>query len=201
MKLKDFTVTVYYDYLCPWCYLGQIAAKRLQYEYCAQIDWRPLLIHPEIPPEGMRMTPEEKASKADMYERVSRMAKVNGLPITFPEHMVYTKLALEATEYAREQGRLLPFNEAVFKKLFGEGKDIGNWDVLSSAAEEAGLNGEEMRRMTESGRYAAAIDKYTLEAQQRDIDSLPTYILNDAYAVVGPQPFEVFQLVIEKLVQ
>ena len=51
--------------------------------------------------------------------------------------------------------------------------------------------------MTESGAYSALIDAQTALAEQQGIDSLPTYILNDSYAVIGPQPYEVFQKVLE----
>jgi predicted DsbA family dithiol-disulfide isomerase len=203
MGQREFTVTVYYDYICPWCYLGQIVAKRLRSEHGARIDWLPLLLHPEISPEGRILTPEEKDGKAEMYERVTRMAKANKLDIVFPGRMVYTRRAIEATEYARGQGRrkLLSFHEAVFDRLYGKGQDVGDWGVLGSAAAEAGLDAEEMRRTTESGRYGAVVEAQFLEAERRGIDSLPTYILDGRYAVIGPQPYEVFQLVLDKMAE
>ncbi|MDD2351037.1 MAG: DsbA family protein [Synergistaceae bacterium] len=197
MEDRILEVTVYYDYICPWCYVGQTVAKRMQAELGAHLNWLPLLLHPETPPCGEEFSPEKKESLVETVARVTQMAEAGGLPVVFPGRMIYTRRALEATEYAREQHKLLPFHEVVFKKIFGEGKDIGSWEVLRSAAAEAGLNADEMQRMTESGAYSALIDAQTALAEQQGIDSLPTYILNDSYAVIGPQPYEVFQKVLE----
>ncbi len=201
MKQTYLKVSIYYDYICPWCYIGQIVAKRLQSEYGALLDWKPFLLHPHIPLEGKFMTQEERESKFEMFEKVTQIANANNLPIVFPNRMIYTKLAIEATEYARERGRVCAFNEAVFHKIYGKGKDISNWEVLAQVAVESGLDPEDMRRRVEGGNYTEFVEKQFIEAEERGIDSLPTYILNDSYAIVGAQPFEVFELVLDRMTQ
>lgn len=199
MNRNELNVTVYYDYICPWCYLGQIVAKRLQNEYGALLNWRPLLLHPEVPVQGRIMLPGEIESKKDMFERVTQMAKINSIPLVFPGYMIHTKRAMEASEYAREHGKLNNFHEEVFNMLYGQGKDIGNWNVLAEAAEAAGLDPKEMQLRTESGSYTKLVEDQSRNAEQNGIDSLPTYILNDSYVVIGPQPIQVFDLVLERM--
>ncbi len=113
--------------------------------------------------------------------------------------MVYTRRALEATEYARGKGKALDFKQVVFQKLFGQGEDISRWPVLRAAAEEVGLDPDEMQQLTASGVYNMLIEREKLKAQKRGINEVPTYVLNDNYAVVGVQPLEVFQLVLEQM--
>jgi predicted DsbA family dithiol-disulfide isomerase len=201
MASIPFSVVVYYDYECPWCYAGQAQARRLEKEYGATIDWQPVTAHPEVPPEGLPISPDMQTPIEGMFERVRRLTTAAGLPLVPWHHMIYTRYAFEATEYARERDKLHVFNKAVFLKLFEEGKDIAQWSVLKEAAVESGLNGDEMLRLTQGGRYTQTVDAYLAQAEQKGIDSLPTYALNGSYAVVGPQPFEVFQLVIDKLRQ
>lgn len=134
-----------------------------------------------------------------MIERVTKIARANNMPIVFPGRMVYTRRALEATEYARGKGKALDFKQVVFQKLFGQGEDIGRWPVLRAAAEEVGLDPDEMQQLTASGVYNMLIEREKLKAQKRGINEVPTYVLNDNYAVAGVQPLEVFQLVLEQM--
>lgn len=104
-----------------------------------------------------------------------------------------SRRALEASEFAREQGRHEAFHRVVFRKFYGEGEELNSWATLRSAAEEVGLDPEAMERQTESGHYRAAVDAQIAEARAMGITGVPTYIFNNKYAVVGAQPYEVFQ--------
>ncbi len=116
-----------------------------------------------------------------------------------PEVIPNSRLALEASEYARERGRHEAFHEAVFRKFYGEGQDIGRWDVLWAAAVAVGLDPEGMQRETAAGRYRAAVDAQIAEAQAIGITGVPTFIFDGRYAVVGAQPYEVFRGVMGRI--
>ena len=45
-------VTIYSDYICPFCYIGKDRADRLQQEFDVEIEWKGFEIHPETPEEG-----------------------------------------------------------------------------------------------------------------------------------------------------
>ena len=65
--------------------------------------------------------------------------------------------------------------------------------VLRSAAEEVGLNADEMQQLVESSRYTDFVEEQVRWAQQIGVTGVPTYVINDRYAVVGAQPYEVFK--------
>lgn len=165
------------------------------------MDWRPFLLHPETPLEGEPFSPEKRQSLVPMVKRVGEIAKAMGLPINFPDRMTSTLRALLATEYAREHDKLRAFNYAVFHRFYGLGQDIGSWEVLRASAKEVGLDGDAMQSLIESGEYNAILEKWTVEAANLGISEVPTYIINNSYAVVGAQPYEVFQLVLEQIAQ
>ncbi len=171
----------------------------MQKEYGAEVDWQPFLLHPEIPPEGREITPERRQAMMPSLTRIMQRAKLDNLPYVVPGKMVYSRLALEATEYAREQGKLLPFHRAVFHKLYGEGQDIGSWEVLSDVARSVGLDADDMMRAVTSGAYSAAIETQMAKAQRLGLDGVPAYILNNKHAVVGAQPYEVFQRLLDEI--
>ena len=56
-----------------------------------------------------------------------------------------------------------------------------------------------MQRMVEAGTYTAAVQSEVDQAYQIGVTGVPTYVLNDRYAIVGAQPYEVFQRALERL--
>jgi predicted DsbA family dithiol-disulfide isomerase len=174
-------------------------AERLQKEHRADVDWQPFLLHPEIPPEGREITADRRQAMMPALSRIIQRAKLDNLPYVVPGKMVYSRLALEATEYAREQGKLPSFHHAVFHKLYGEGQDIGSWEVLSDIARNVGLDADAMLHAVASGAFSAALDVQMAKAQSLGLNSVPTYIINNRHAVVGAQPYEVFQRLLEEI--
>ncbi len=45
--------TVFTDYICPFCYVGDVRLDRLREHFDLKINWCFLEIHPETPAEGM----------------------------------------------------------------------------------------------------------------------------------------------------
>jgi predicted DsbA family dithiol-disulfide isomerase len=162
-------------------------------EYNVDVEWRPYYLRPDTPSEGMDL-PEyilrARASGAD--ERLQSMAAVYGMEFNSPDRIYNTRLAHEATEYANEHGKPLEFHRVVFRKVYAEGQDIGKWDVLRAAAEEVGLDGQDMQNVVGGGKYTAHVAEQVRWAQQIGVTGVPTYVINDRYAIVGAQPYEVF---------
>jgi predicted DsbA family dithiol-disulfide isomerase len=122
--------------------------ERLKEEYRVDVEWRPFYLRPDTPPEGMEL-PEyiKRARDNGSEERLRTIAKLYGMEFKSTERIYNTRLAHEATEYAREHGKGNEFHRVVFRKVYAEGGDPSQWDVLRSAAEEAGLDAEEMQGM------------------------------------------------------
>lgn len=173
--------------------------ERLQAEYDVRVEWRGLEIHPEIPPEGLDWPPYLRARFGGMSDMLREEARQAGIPLLVPEIIPKSRRALEASEYAREQGRHKVFHKAVFRKFYGEGQDLSRWHVLAEAAEEAGLDANTMKRKTESGDYKAIIDAHKTELVALGATGVPLYIFDGKYAVIGLQPYEAFQEVMAQL--
>lgn len=198
----DFKLTVFSDYICPWCYVGQGVVEKLSAEYNVEVDWRPYYLNPNTPPEGMALPDYILRARANgSEERLAMMAEKHGLPFKSTERIYNTRLAHEATEYAREHGKLNEFHRVVFRKVYEEGYDISNWDVLRAAAEEVGLNGADMQQTVESGKYTREVADQVQWAQRIGVTGVPTYVINDKYAVVGAQPYEVFKNALSQILE
>jgi len=174
--------------------------ERLKEEHNVDVEWRPFYLRPDTPPEGMELPDYIKKGRANgSEERLRSMANAYGMEFKSTERIYNTRLAHEATEYAREHGKAIEFHRIVFRMVYAEGKDPSQWDVLRSAAQEAGLDDEAMQREVESGRYTEFVSQQVQEAYQIGVSGVPTYVINDRYALVGAQPYEVFKNALEQI--
>ena len=164
------------------------------------VEWRPYYLRADTPPEGMEL-PEyiKRARENGSEERLRSMAASHSMEFKSTERIYNTRLAHEATEYAREHGKGNEFHKVIFRLVYAEGKDISKWDVLRSAAEEVGLNAEEMQSAVESEKYKANVAEQVQWAYQIGVSGVPTYVINDRYALVGAQPYEVFKDALAKI--
>ncbi len=174
--------------------------EKLKADYDIDVDWRPFYLYWDTPPEG-RELPEhvKQARAAGSEQRLSQLAASFGMPFVSTRRVYNTRLAHEATEYARDHGKLIEFHRVVFRKVYGEGQDISQWDVLRAAAQEAGLDADEMQQQVQAGKYTANVEGQVQQAYRMGVSGVPTYVINNRYAVVGAQPYDVFKRALGKL--
>jgi len=168
--------------------------EKLKAEYQVAVEWRPFYLRPDTPPEGMELPDYIKQGRAKgSEERLRSMANAHGMKFESTERIYNTRIAHEATEYAREHGKGSEFHKVVFRKVYADGQDPSQWAVLRSAAEEVGLNADEMQREVENDKYRMDVASQVRWAYEIGVSGVPTYVINDRYAVVGAQPYEVFK--------
>jgi predicted DsbA family dithiol-disulfide isomerase len=56
-----------------------------------------------------------------------------------------------------------------------------------------------MQREVEGGMYTADVAEQVRNAYRIGVTGVPTYVINDRYAIVGAQPYEVFQKALEQI--
>jgi predicted DsbA family dithiol-disulfide isomerase len=175
--------------------------EKLKEEYNVDLEWRPFYLYWDTPPEGRELPDRVKQARASgSEERLSELARMHGLRFVSTKRIYNTRLAHEATEYARDHGKGNEFHKVVFRKVYAESGDISQWDVLRSAAQEVGLNADELQRAVESGDYTAIVEAQVKRAYQIGVSGVPTYVINERYAVVGAQPYEVFVNAIDQII-
>jgi predicted DsbA family dithiol-disulfide isomerase len=170
--------------------------EKLKEEYQVELEWRPFYLYLDTPLEG-RELPEyirqRRAQGQGSEGRLKEIASSYGLKFKSTERIYNTRVAHEATEYAREHGKGNEFHKAVFHKVYAEGRDPSQWEVLRAVAEQVGLNPDELQREVESEKYTANVADQVRWAYQIGVTGVPTYVINNRYAVVGAQPYEVFK--------
>lgn len=168
--------------------------EKLKNEYDIELEWRPFYLRPDTPPEGMELPDYVRRSQASGVDvRLKEMANSHGLDYAPVKRLYNTRLAHESTENARECGKGSEFHRVVFQKVFSQGLDISQWEVLREAAFEVGLDADEMQKQVLSGKYTEFVYEQVEEASQIGVSGVPTYVINERYAIVGAQPYEVFK--------
>jgi len=168
--------------------------EKLKVEYDIELEWRPFYLRPNTPPEGLDLPDYVLRARANgSEERLRLIADSYGLPFASTKRSYYTRRAHEATAYAISKGRGNDFHRVVFRKVYADGEDPASWKSLREAAEEVGLDGEDMQREVDEGKFTDEVASQVQWAYQIGVTGVPTYAINDRYAIVGAQPYEAFQ--------
>jgi predicted DsbA family dithiol-disulfide isomerase len=188
------------DFVCPWCYIGLVEVEKLRERYDFAIRFAPFLLDPSTPPEGKprrRMTaPDDPLTP--MEERAL------SLGIRFARGRTMTSnsmLAHQAAEYAAGHAPWEvqhAFHRRMFRAYFEDLEDVGDRAVILRVAGEAGLDTGELAEALESGAYEQQVEDGLAFARSAGISSVPTFIFEERYALVGAQPGEVFEHLLQR---
>lgn len=188
-------VTVFYDYNCPFCYLGSMSLNKLSGEFDMDIVWKGIEIHPELPPEG------KKRSKTLRSKRVAvsviEMAREDGFQIRLPGFAANSRLSLEGSEFARAKGRFKDFHERVYEAYFMRGQNIGDIGVLLGIGEYAGLDKQELEEALKSRSMFDKIENNKNESYKNHVLGVPTFMFGKL-PVHGYQSTDTFRKIILK---
>ncbi len=198
-------ITVFSDYICPFCYIGVVTLKQIQPDVPPfTLEWKGFQIHPEYPAAGIPVEQRMAQIGRERYEMIWKnilsLAETVGLTIRRPSVLTNSLMALEATEYAKEQGKGEPFSQAVYEAYFQEGQNIGDLDVIRTLARENGLDSNAVATHLQERTYAPRLEAARQEARTRGVSGVPTFIIGPAQ-IVGAQPRETFVSMLNRVAE
>jgi protein-disulfide isomerase len=132
----------------------------------------------------------------EVYTRLMKdyAGKVRFVYRDFPLYSIHPEAqpAAEAANCAGEQNAYWQYHDA----LFGQKNGLGA-AAFTQYASELGLNIDQFNKCVSEHRYKSEVDADFKFATSLGVSSTPTFFVN-GLAVVGAQPFEVFQQIIDK---
>ena len=153
-----------------------------------------------MPPEGR---PQQPSANLKSEPRVYMEARGEALGLQFSEGRTVrssSMLALQAAEFAADHGDSAEaFHRHVFDAYFDRLEDIGDIDTIVRLGEESGLPGADLRQALEDGTYQAQVEEAVEGARMAGVRSVPTFIFDEQYAIVGAQEYDAFQAVMKEL--
>jgi predicted DsbA family dithiol-disulfide isomerase len=193
MIKPELKVTVYSDYICPFCYIGSRRLLRLNDDYDLKINWCGLEIHPDTPAEGMPVAklgyqPEQWAQ---MMATLRKLAEEENIELGEHSFTTNSHKALLLSEATKQAGREIFYalHERLFHAYFTEGKNIGDEQVLAALARECGLRDELIQSAWNDPALNQRLQQNMTAAQQAGIRATPTYLFGGR-TVVGAVPLE-----------
>jgi predicted DsbA family dithiol-disulfide isomerase len=198
-------ITVWSDYVCPFCYLEEPVLQRVQEEYgdSVQVDWRAF----ELRPEPVPALDPDGAYLHNIWGRaVYPMAEQRGMTLRLPPVQPRSRRALEAAEFARDNGRFAEMHDALFRAFFEEGRDLNDTEVLLDIGASVGLDPQALRAALEQGTYTDKVVGDQKLAHELGITAVPTLLVGRvdepfeaAEAVSGAQPYEFVRAAVEQV--
>jgi predicted DsbA family dithiol-disulfide isomerase len=160
----------------------------------------PFELHPEIPKEGRpRDEVLPRSYRHQVQEGLARMASEVGLELKTHERLINSRPALQAAEFAREQGLFEPMHRRLFEVYWGDGRDVSDITVLRDVATEVGIDIPGMEAALTANRYGDYLNARRAEAEELMIDGIPAHVIADRFLVMGAQPYDLFERVMARI--
>lgn len=202
MTARAFTIEVYSDVVCPWCYVGKRRLERALTEFGGDVRviWRPFQLNPTMPKEGMDRTAylEAKFGSLDAFRQLEEHVQAAGASERIP--FAFEKIARTPNTFAahrliwlaEREGRQDAVVGALFQGYFEEGADIGSIPTLVQLATRAGLSTELVERVLQSDEGTAEVKAEESTGHKLGIRGVPYFIVNGTYTISGAQPVDTF---------
>jgi len=200
-------ITVYSDYVCPFCYLGRAALDRYQSERDERlrIDWRPFDLRAgQRGPDGEIDHSVDDGKDEAYYEQArenvrrlqERYDVEMDLEIDDDVDSLPAQVVSLGVRDRYDYETWLAFDEAVFRALWAEGRDVGDPDVLTDLADDVGIDPDVVRESLDDDDLRARLEDAFAEARDAGVTGVPTFVYED-YVARGAVPPEQLQRLVE----
>ena len=213
MNRSQLKIDIVSDVVCPWCAIGykklSKAMEDLNEEILFEVNWKPYELHPEIPTEGFNKEEYYKIKfrnsngLKDRFNHITEEGKKAGLEFNFDKskNLPNTFLAHRLLWFSRSKDMQDVIAEALFHAYFTEGRDIGSIHELISISTENGLQKSEIKDFFKTDIGSDEILREELSVREMKIFSVPTYIFNKKYLLVGGQEANTFKSYMKKVIE
>jgi len=213
MNRNQVKIDIVSDVVCPWCAIGykklSEAMTQLDDEISFDVNWKPYELHPEIPKEGFdkkeyyKIKFGESSESSNRFNFITEEAKKVGLEFNFKKskNLPNTFLAHRLLWFCRSKNKQDVLAQALFHAYFSDGRDVGNKDELIEISSENGLNRKEIKEFFQTNIGHKEVLREENRAKEMNIFSVPTYIFNKKYLLVGGQEPDTFKAYINKVIE
>jgi predicted DsbA family dithiol-disulfide isomerase len=207
-------IEIWSDVVCPWCYVGkrrlETALDGFEHRDEVEVVYRSFELDPTAPHHGHELSTgviarkygRSEAQMRQMQQQLIDLAAEEGLAFrlfdtvhtnTIDAHRVL-HLALETGGPALQR----ELKEALLSAYFEQARNIGDHDVLTAVAVEAGLDEVRVREVLSGDEYADAVAADIAQARAYGATGVPFFVVDEKYGVSGAQSAEVFSQVLER---
>ncbi len=208
------TLTIWSDFACPYCYIGETRLQRAIEESGltdkVRIEYRAFELDPTAPKDVTTSTPERFALKYGLsidgakkqIEEISRLGRELGIDFRYATtRYSNTRDAhrlMKLAEAKYDRGVVERLNEALFAAYFTENLVLSDPEVLLKKALEVGMDEQEVRGMLESDKYDDEVRFDEREAAMRGVRGVPYIVFDGDFAVPGAMSVDGFRSALDR---
>jgi predicted DsbA family dithiol-disulfide isomerase len=185
------TVLHWYDFLCPFCYLGQHRTAILV-QHGLRIIELPFQAHPDIPAGGIPMGPRT----GHVYSMLQLEAKELNVPLHWPPRLPNTERALAAAEWVRrnEPDSFPGFHKDLFRAHFALGENLEDPIVIDRHAVEASVDLEALHAALADGTAETGLAEAKMIGIKYGVHGTPAWLIGQRLisGLLAPAEFERF---------
>ena len=203
--MKKLKIDIVSDVMCPWCIIGyknlETALAQLSDEFTAEISWKPFELNPDMPIEGQDLDEHlqqkyglSKEQSDENRQRILEMGEQAGFDFNFDgKRIMINSFDLHRLlTWAATEGKQTELKLAFFKAHFTDLVYLNEQDTLLDVVQSVGLDRARAKEILDSGEYFQEVRSEQNALQQMGITSVPTFIINEQYALTGGQPSDAF---------
>lgn len=196
MPLISLKITVFYDYICPFCYIGSRRILKLRDQYDLQINWSGIEIHPDTPVQGQSTESLGYSSQqwTQMMQTLDGLAEEEAIVMHKHDFTTNSGPALRLAEASKKDGRdvFYRLHESLFEAFFCHGQNIADAAVLVELGQNAGMSKEQIEQFCDQTDITKRLQWNLQMASHNDIRSVPAYIIGNRL-LSGAQPVSVLR--------
>jgi predicted DsbA family dithiol-disulfide isomerase len=192
----EVRITLFTDFICPFCFIGDLRLQRLREEYSVLVNFRFLEIHPETPAAGMQVEAldYDESQWSDMMSGLAELAEQEGITLRPLRRLCNSHAALLLAEAAKQAGRdpFYALNRALFEAYFLDAQDISDHALLRGLAKQAGIAEQLVEAAWSEDSYARTLSYNMQLARQAGVSGTPTFFIGQQ-RLVGAVPLSSLQ--------
>jgi len=168
------TVLHWYDFICPFCYVGQQRNAILSSHGLRVVEMA-FQAHPDIPPGGIAAG----SRQGPMYAMLEREAKDAGLTLNWPPRLPNSRRALAAAEWVRQQqpDHFAQFQKDLFAAHFVLGEDLGVPAVIDRHASDLGIDVKNLHVALADGSALRSVKESESLGRQYGVGGTPAWFI------------------------
>lgn len=196
-------VPFFYDYTCPWAYIGSARVEAYFADQGVAIDFKPVYLkHMKEPMLGPEPAGERTYGprKAAYYARLrANWAECCGVELGDADALIRTDTALilKGALVAADEGRFREYHYPAYRARWVDGDDVSKPEVVHRLLDRAGVDADACLARAESPELDERLIALTEEAMALGVFGVPTVVVADR-VIWGNDQFEMARYFVEK---
>ena len=195
------TLPFYFDYACPWAYLGSCRVESFFQDLGVEVDFRPVQLATLKGPAAAAQMPSMSERKQAWHDDdIRAWSEMIGADLDLSaRHLITrsTRRALKGALVAKDAGRFREFHYPAYRARWAEARNPADPEVLRELLAGAGLDLDAALERVESPELEERIERDTQDAIAKGVFGVPTMFVGDRM-FWGNDRFELVRFALEK---